>query len=242
MYPLLFIVVLFLPFSAHALDKKTLDRIGEQIFANECSKSTEKLTLWNANEEFPSLGIGHFIWYVKGKEQRFEEIFPTFVIYLQKQGVTVPAWICGSCPWETREQFYADFQGSRMKSLREILNGTKAEQVNFIVERMEKGMAQLGPKPILDKLKQSARGTYVLVDYINFKGLGINPMERYQGQGWGLVQVLEGIPTDSTDIVKDFVLSAKKVLALRIKNSPAERNEGRWLPGWYSRLETYLNF
>jgi len=34
------------------------------------------------------------------------------------------------------------------------------------------------------------QGAYILIDYINFKGDGINKGERYQGKGWGLYQVL----------------------------------------------------
>ena len=34
-------------------------------------------------------------------------------------------------------------------------------------------------------------GVYALVDYVNFKGEGIAPSERYSGVGWGLLQVLE---------------------------------------------------
>ncbi len=34
-------------------------------------------------------------------------------------------------------------------------------------------------------------GLYALVDYVNFKGEGTLPSERYRGEGWGLLQVLE---------------------------------------------------
>jgi len=39
--------------------------IGKKIWQNECACSVDGLTTWNAGEEFPSLGIGHFIWYTR---------------------------------------------------------------------------------------------------------------------------------------------------------------------------------
>ena len=33
-----------------------------------------------------------------------------------------------------------------------------------------------------------------LIDYVNFKGEGVLETERYRGRGWGLLQVLEGMP------------------------------------------------
>ncbi len=34
-------------------------------------------------------------------------------------------------------------------------------------------------------------GWYPLIDYINFKGKGIKETEKYNGEGWGLLQVLQ---------------------------------------------------
>ena len=240
MLPLLTFLLLTAPLLA--IDPAAKQKIGEQIWANECGKSKDKLTFWNAAEEFPSLGIGHFIWYPEGNRQRFEEIFPKLAAYLKKQGVNVPAWALGPCPWLSREAFYKDFARERLQMLRELLYETRALQVDFMVERMEQALAQFPLSNTLKQLKEQPRGVYALVDYINFKGLGLNPSERYNGEGWGLLQVLQAIPPNSSDVVQDFVLAAKKVLATRVKNSPPERNEARFLPGWNKRLETYLHF
>jgi hypothetical protein len=37
-----------------------------------------------------------------------------------------------------------------------------------------------------------------------------------------------------------FARSADAMLTLRVKNSPPERGEAKWLPGWRNRLKTYL--
>ena len=43
----------------------------------------------------------------------------------------------------------------------------------------------------LRRVASSPQGCYALVDYVNFKGEGVLSTERYRGQGWGLLQVLE---------------------------------------------------
>jgi hypothetical protein len=84
-------------------------------------------------------------------------------------------------------------------------------------------------------------GPYALIDYVNFKGEGVLETERYRGQGWGLLQVLQNMKgRGSEGSLAEFVRSARQRLKLRVENSPPDRNEARWLPGWFKRLETYL--
>ena len=85
-------------------------------------------------------------------------------------------------------------------------------------------------------LQGSAEGAFCLIDYVNFKGEGTNPAERYKGQGWGLLQVLEGMAEPSP---AGFAESAKRVLSRRVANSPAARGEKRWLAGWHNRCDGY---
>ncbi len=61
-------------------------KIGRKIWQNECAGSVDGLTSWNGGEEFPSLGIGHFIWYPAGFKGRFEESWPSFVAFAKKSG------------------------------------------------------------------------------------------------------------------------------------------------------------
>jgi hypothetical protein len=46
--------------------------------------------------------------------------------------------------------------------------------------------------------------------------------------------------TTGRSAVKSFAESAKTVLRNRVRNSPPERNEARWLPGWLKRVDTYV--
>jgi len=82
---------------------------------------------------------------------------------------------------------------------------------------------------------------YPLLDYVNFKGEGISPTEQYQGQGWGLLQVLQemrDVPAGEAAL-NEFARAAEQVLRRRVYNSPRERNEDRFLPGWMNRIKSY---
>jgi hypothetical protein len=79
-----------------------------------------------------------------------------------------------------------------------------------------------------------------MIDYINFKGDGLTASERYNGQGWGLAQVLSGMnATSPADAPRAFAVSSSQVLSRRVQNAPAARNEGRWLKGWHARCDAY---
>jgi len=92
-------------------------------------------------------------------------------------------------------------------------------------------------------LCQSLAGKFALLDYVNFKGEGLNPLERYQGIGWGLLQVLlEMRQVADDDVVKEFSLAAERVLRRRVDLSPHRRNEKLWLNGWVLRVKKYVTF
>jgi hypothetical protein len=224
--------------------------IGRRIWKNECGGTVSGLTTWNAGEEFASLGIAHFIWYPEGRRGPFEESFPRLVDFLAGQGVQVSGWLHGSCPWKNRAQFMADFQTPRMVELRNLLKATIALQARFAAVRMERALPKmLAAAPGGERHKVSSNfyrvagerlGLYALMDYVNFKGEGVSPTERYQGEGWGLLQVLEMMP-EKGPALRGFVNAADQVLTRRVENSPPRRGEAKWLPGWRNRLQTYLN-
>lgn len=234
--------------SAFALSDAELDRIGRRVWQNECGGRRDGLTSWNAGEDFASLGIGHFIWYPKGKEGPFEESFPKLAEYLSKHGATVADWMKGDCPWNSKAEFQAEFNGARMNQLRDLLAGTVKQQSKFLAERMQQALpnmvAQAGGegkrvKANFERLASTGKGTYALIDYVNFKGEGTKSTERYKGEGWGLLQVLAEMRPDASDAAAEFSRSAAAVLERRVKNSPPERGEARWLAGWKSRVRGY---
>jgi L-ascorbate metabolism protein UlaG (beta-lactamase superfamily) len=231
-------------------DREVAD-ITEKVFKNECDSNDEYLMQWNEGEDFLSLGIGHFIWYPKRAEGPFRESFPDYLRFAEECGEDLPEWLKESsdpdCPWGTREDFLDSIDGSRARGLKEFLIDSKVSQGAFIIKRMEEALPSILKKLpseehglIRDKFYKVAStpsGVYALVDYINFKGLGVHEPERYKGEGWGLLQVLKGM--DAGGDVEDFSRSAKAALKRRIANSPKERNEARWLPGWEKRIDTY---
>ena len=72
------------------LSESQLSWVGERIFQNECAGKHECLVHWNQGEAFPSLGIGHFIWYPAGVEGRFTESFPDLIRFMKQQGQALP--------------------------------------------------------------------------------------------------------------------------------------------------------
>lgn len=226
-------------------------KIGQRLWQNECAGTVAGLTSWNKGEDFPSLGIGHFIWYPRGVRQTFEESFPAMMAHLRARGATPPAWIAdtGACPWHSREDFLADQNGPRLNSLRAYLARTVGLQAEFAAERARRALPKLlaaapssrraGLQRQYDAVATTPQGVYALVDYVNFKGEGLNPAERYQGRGWGLLQVLEEMKPVKAGpgAAAEFSAAARRVLGRRIQLAP--RPESQWRAGWFSRCDSY---
>ena len=226
--------------------------IGQKIWQNECAGSVAGLTTWNAGEEFPSLGIGHFIWYPEGFKGRFSESWPHFIEFARRRGVGIPAVAAERCsPWRNKAEFQRDFNGPRMSVLRKWLAGNVNVQTDFIIVRSHEALPKiLAAAPGSEKARIEAnyrkvattsQGTYALIDYVNFKGDGTLASERYKGRGWGLLQVLgemKDVPSGAA-AAAEFAAAAKCVLSRRIANSPPERGEKRWKEGWHNRCNTY---
>lgn len=233
--------------AASAPSAAYLDTLGRRIWANECAGSVQGLVSWNAGEAFPSLGIGHFIWFPAGVHEAFEESFPHFVAYARRRGVQVPAFFSGSAPWPTKSAFLADRSG-RADAMRRWLAAHVSLQTEFIVARSRASLpammrASRAPQAVQQRyaaLAATPQGMYCLVDYVNFKGEGTKPEERYNGYGWGLLQVLESMRTTSAAAAPaEFSRAASAVLTRRVQNAPAARGEQRWLQGWLNRCATY---
>lgn len=233
------------------LSKQQALEVGNKVWRNECGGRIDGLTSWNAGEEFPSLGIGHFIWYPEGVRGPFQESFPSLLSFLQKRQAELPTWLSPTmaCPWSSRDQFLAERDSARMVELRTLLSSTVGLQTEFIVQRLQDALPKMlekAPTESRVKVKKQfervlgagSRGAFALIDYVNFKGEGILETERYKGQGWGLLQVLESMD-GSGDAVTQFSTSARKMLERRVLNSPPARQEQRWLRGWTKRVNSY---
>lgn len=237
--------------------------IGQRIYQNECASNPKYLTYWGEGEDFPSFGIGHFIWYPGLVKQTFHETFPQMVAYVS-QYKQPPAWLTKLkpfiAPWQTKDDFYQAWSNTQMQELRFWLLETKPYQAEFIIQqaqlRLSKKLEQMtgtqskmanSYQQILKKLFAFKAGRFAVVDYINFKGVG-NSSEQYQGEQWGLFSVLLDMlqqpnilkENNPTVLLQHFVRSAKTRLSLRVQLAPIQRDEKRWLKGWFVRLDGYL--
>ena len=228
--------------------------VGKKIWENECGGTVSGLTSWNRGEDFASLGIGHFIWYTPSRRGPFEESFPALLDYIRARGTAAPAWLSSArgCPWNSYDEFHAARNGAQMSELRNFLARTVPLQTEFLIRRLESALPKMRAALSSESdrtritnrfyaVAESPQGIYALIDYVNFKGEGVAKSERYKGQGWGLLQVLEGMKGNvrGPAAAREFSASSKRVLQRRVANSPPSRNESRWLPGWTKRCDSY---
>lgn len=154
-------------------------------------------------------------------------------------------------PWKSRQELN-NLKNSKNADIEELTNflyDNKDLQVMFIFKRLEASLEKMleasdnkeNVKKQFYRVANSPNGLYPLIDYVNFKGEGTNPKERYNGQGWGLLQVLENMKGTEAGkaALTEFSNSAKFVLQRRVNNSDPSKNEKKWLQGWFNRCNTY---
>lgn len=234
------------------ISKYELTKIGEKIFYNEANSKKEKLVWWNYGEAFPSLGIGHFIWYPEGYNGPFDESLPKLREYYIQKGIKLPKILSNNkySPWKNRNEMESKRDTAEFKELTDFFYNTKDTQIAYIYSvrltsaldiMLTKTKNKKHVEAQFKRVVMSNGGLYPLIDYINFKGEGVLESERYNGQGWGLLQVLEEM--DGTEVgqsaLDEFSRASAFVLSNRVKNSPPGRGESRWLPGWTTRCESY---
>ncbi len=242
------------------LTPKQANFVAKKVWQNEGAGKDKYLIWWNKGEDFASLGIGHFIWFPKDHTERFREVFPMVVAYMQDNGVALPVWLTPKTdfPWQTKKAFFAakKEKSKRYMELFNLLKSTMPYQAGFMADRLNAALPAI-LSTIQDEARKKRieerfnhmlytkngeideRGLYILLDYTNFKGEGTLKSERYHGQGWGLLQVLEHMDMSVKNKYKSFANAAKAMLSRRIKNSPPARGEERWRKGWNVRLDTY---
>lgn len=92
-----------------------LQKLSEALYKNEADCKNHNLTHWGKNEEFPSLGLPHAIWYGKISSKKYQEQFPELVRYLRKnlkesnQQISWPALLqknpLSPAPWASQAEF-----------------------------------------------------------------------------------------------------------------------------------------
>ena len=236
----------------YSLSQDEFRQIGTKIWQNEASGKEELLVFWNKNESFPSLGIGHNIWFPAGQRAIYNQDFPQLCNYLQQNGVKLPNWLEQAknvgAPWQSREEFYKDTK--RTSELRDLLANTVILQTHFMVNRLIKKLPEIiEAAPLkqrkkvrynIDLLLSTPLGTYAVIDYLNFKGDGLKTHSG--GQKWGLLAVLLDMPDNLNikNVHKAFAASAAKKLLQRIANDGPNYKTIVFLNGWMKRISTYI--
>lgn len=229
--------------------------IGDRIFKNETGGRIDQLVHWNKREDFASMGIGHFTWYPAGRRARYGNTFPGLLDHLQNNGVKLPYWVQRArfegAPWRTRAELMRAKNTPEVRQFSQLLYNTRHLQAKYIMDRAMRAMPRLVKKTPqhlrrhvannLNAVANSRGGRYVLIDYVNFKGEGLNRHGGYRGQNWGLLQVLEEMRPVSVgqQALNEFADASMRVLERRVRNSNPSRNERKWLPGWRNRTNTY---
>ena len=238
-----------------ALSPAEIRTIGDKIFRNESGGDIDKLVHWNVGENFASMGIGHFTWYPAGRRTRYGNTFPGLLDHLQANGVQLPAWVQKAkftgAPWRTKKELMYAKNSPQVRQFQNLLYETRYLQASYIFERAKRAVPRLvkaTPPHLrahvaqnLNAVANTRGGWYALIDYVNFKGEGLNRKGGYKGQNWGLLQVLENMrPSQPGQMaLNNFADSAIQVLERRIRNSNPSRGESRWMRGWAVRCNTY---
>ncbi len=272
-----------------ALSESSLQKIAMNMFKNEAGCKIKALNEWDRTEPFPSIGIPHTIWYPKKDRRKYVESFPAMWKFLrqkfrespQDSSIEMPRWLdannVGPAPWASKAEFDADVE--RVGALTKFLSHPKVVmwQAEFMLARLNNSLAKIvaaaelqtptraqAIKSNLTLLLKSDNGILALVDYVNFKGEGVDPNERSgpENISWGLRQVLEGMnhsrvylqgtrpelrAKDEVEIAPlIFANSAKLTLANLVASKPRKSPEHitnkYYRGGWLARIrETYEN-
>ena len=201
------------------------------------------------------MGIGHFTWYPAGRRNRYGNTFPGLLDHLQANGVRLPVWVQKArhtgAPWRTKNELKYAKNSPQLQEFQNLLYKTRYLQASYIFERAKRAMPRLvkaTPAHLrahvaqnLNAVANTRGGWYALIDYVNFKGEGLNRRGGYKGQNWGLLQVLENMrPSQPGQMaLNNFADSAIQTLQRRVRNSNPSRGESRWMRGWTIRCNTY---
>lgn len=232
--------------------KAELLNVGHLIYKNETGLDKNKLVYWNPNEGFPSLGIGHFIWYPKGYSSEIGDMLPSLIEFYKKHNFEVPQILTNRyAPWKNRSEMESARKRGELDEVIEFFDTTKDVQIFFIYQRLQTALDKMVAKSNkpehvknqFTRVIKTKNGLYPLIDYVNFKGEGITPISSYNNISWGLRQVLENMSGENIgkSALNEFSQSCISVLKNRVKNQPSNKKDDVFLEGWIKRCQTYAN-
>lgn len=181
--------------------------VADKEFSGDWSQCVD----WNKGEAFPSLGLGHYLWFPKGSQSPFEESFPKFIefVFYSHRQIRFPG-ILGidatgkiqPAPWDSRDEFLRNRQSQPTQELIAFLSAPAMRliQLEYQVERLKAfagTMASFQAFPndaplvstvdqrraLLQELFRFPNGIALLIHYPTFKGDGMKKSERYAYNG-----------------------------------------------------------
>lgn len=250
--------------------------VARNLLFNETSCAAQYLVEWDKNEDFPSLGLPHAIWFPAGGEKVVDESFPELWQFLRLKAKAsayapkIPAWLdkddIGAAPWTSADDFKQKMKAdSDLQQLANFLRSpTVLEwQAEFSVNRgLQSAYKVLAASALenpslqpsatlcqnLKNLLATDQGTLAIVDYVNFKGEGLDPAEVRGSQNyrWGLKQVVEKMNQYPGLANEKFAKSAYQALydlAYAFEDTKARDLRLMWLKGgWGTRIQrTYVD-
>lgn len=236
-------------------NKNNISSIASFIESSETNNNKSNLFFKGKNENFLSMGVGHFIW---TNDNKYDETFPKFIDFFKTQnsGINVPKLLLEKDPPLDKSgnvKKIKDFTEDQKTEITKFLFKTKDIQVLFILKRTEKSLFKIintekdekinkklieNINKILQYADKNPEIIAMMIDYVNFKGDGTNENERTNsGKGWGLKQVILGMNFDN-DVKNEFIKSAKNVLQNRINE---DKNIKKRENGWMKRVDNYKN-
>ncbi|MGL4394660.1 MAG: hypothetical protein ACRCS8_05495 [Brevinema sp.] len=244
--------------SISSFSQKELKEAATKIFFNETGGNKRFLAWWNPTEPFPSMGIGHFIWFPKDHQSIYVETFPSLKQLYREKNIAMPPLMDTNedSPWNSYEEFTNAkylLQAKEIKQFEQFLYDTREVQLEHIFDRLKASL----PKMLeittnkehvslqFHRMLNTEGGLYPLIDYVNFKGEGTKDSEKFNGEAWGLLQVLEGMTGTETgqSALDQFAENAEKMLMRRIENAWIEKqkDESMWVDNWTKRCRSYAD-
>ncbi len=231
-----------------------VEKIARNLLYNETSCQGGYLTEWDkiSQEEFPSIGLPHTVWFPGKSKQIVDESFPRFWAFIKAKyrgtmripdlGPVGTEGLDVRAPWNSIKEFKSDPRVAELNRFLQDPNVLKL-QAEFAVRRGMESIYSILATNAMDPNKKmsqedlcqnfkdlisSDQGLLAMVDYANWKGEGIHWHEMTDNRRvrWGLKQALEkmGKPS-SAAVVERFAAATSAALKERSSDDPIILNK-----------------
>ncbi len=210
--------------------------------------SNQNTSNWSKQKDYLNIGMAQKVWCPKDptNKQDFDKLVQSLKMINPD---IVPAFLEEGCPWNNKDEFYAD-KVKRYK-LDKFLKDTQTQQLEIFVRDFintfpmivrDYDTLQKVKALFFNKNSLSAHGIMCLMDYFAFKGKGTTTNIRTCNdnrtiiQRAGLLDVLKDI-NGTEDIYNSFYTSSKKLLMKRVEVNCS--GDAKHKTDWLNHIEKY---